>query len=1030
MESLRLATSLWHPKGKLNLALGNLAFNFNWEGGVEGSLNSGSDELLGQWGDDTTVGLDLSVVNWDELGRNLWKNVTSHWGHGEGSLEGQDMWHGRGGHDWETGLSNENVGGIEDLEALNLIEFHVKARLELHGHLFKGLHNNSGVQVSGVLDASKQVVVEAEWGGQLPGLELQLLSNLDKLLLDGWSGDLLSGEEVQVLLQKEVHTEGIGGELSWDLHDVGWAVVVGLNGELVWDQRLLGVDQLEVPDDEGPQVLDEGGDVKGVRVLDAIDLGLDEWQQSPSLVRDGLQLWDLGVSQGTNSGDNEGPDLLRRLGPGADSQLLELSGSWDGEWQNRDSGDPDLGRLDWVQGNGQKDWANLSWVHDGDTLQSIDSNGPASNDVVDLGWSRSLKGSGLDDLDKGLQSLKVTSLAQSKDGSEANMLRLSPLNLLNEVWDVLLSENSGLLGTKNSEDPGWEVVLHGDWADVSMVEEAGQLKQGGSVQLLVGLDRGRLDHLDQLLQQLLSWVPDVANSKGNNLSKARLWKGALLDPLDDEHSGWVGSNKGENVIEDLLHGLHVGGPGNAQNLRFQLLQLGDVQTPHVHWEGAQLASNVRLGGAGLWRLVDLTGHLLDLLQDMWDDLLLVQVHQKVVWGLVQRWLWKQGLDSKEFLRLLGDFQADVLLANDLTVNSWETIDKGLDNPGGGWERHARGDWLGLKQEHVDLRLGNSHLVSLVTKHFHLSNPLVVSLANNELIEGLSADERSGGGHSIANFAGDVVIVDKGVPGVHLEVWRLGALLQVLGLGDHVVWLALADSLRLRQLEVLDQGLLGPPGRLKLVDLPLWQLVDGVLSEALTLNRLLLGGEERHLLGSLLSNWQLDVVGLNLAGSSDVHLELGEDRLLDVGDGSWLVLGNQERLNHTSLQVSNKWLSQEALELLSEGLWLDRLVGLPHDTLSLREPDVLAVDGKELWLRDPEVQGVVGAGLDIDLGVHLDTRPVRLADFWDSGQDLGLVVVNHLLAWSPSIVVQGVGVHRGNNQQKSCQELHGPSRLVD
>merc|ERR1719495_1078430 len=43
-------------------------------------------------------------------------------------------------------------------------------------------------------------------------------------------------------------------------------------------------------------------------------------------------------------------------------------------------------RLDWVQGNGQKDWANLSWVHDGDTLQSIDSNGPASNDVVDLGW--------------------------------------------------------------------------------------------------------------------------------------------------------------------------------------------------------------------------------------------------------------------------------------------------------------------------------------------------------------------------------------------------------------------------------------------------------------------------------------------------------------------------------------------------------------------------------------------------------------------------------------------------------------------
>ena len=115
-------------------------------------------------------------------------------------------------------------------------------------------------------------------------------------------------------------------------------------------------------------------------------------------------------------------------------------------------------------------------------------------------------------------------------------------------------------------------------------------------------------------------------------------------------------------------------------------------------------------------------------------------------------------------------------------------------------------------------------------------------------------------------------------------------------------------------------------------------------------------------------------------------------------------------------MNQDWLPQVALELFWERLNLDDLgFLLPQDATSLfREPDVLTVDGEEFWLSDPEAHGVVRVGLDVDLGVHLDTRPVRLADFWDAVEDLGLVLEDKFLTRGPAIVVEGVGVHRGNN----------------
>merc|ERR1719392_244887 len=98
-----------------------------------------------------------------------------------------------------------------------------------------------------------------------------------------------------------------------------------------------------------------------------------------------------------------------------------------------------------------------------------------------------------------------------------------------------------------------------------------------------------------------------------------------------------------------------------------------------------------------------------------------------------------------------------------------------------------------------------------------------------------------------------------------------------------------------------------------------QPVDVVLSQAFTLDRFLHGGEVGDLWGALLGAGQLNVVALYLsaAGSSNVQLDLGEDGLLDVGNGSWLVLADNDRRDNSGLQVDQEGLHQVALELLGE-----------------------------------------------------------------------------------------------------------------
>ena len=293
VEVLSLATRAhnlrWGPDGQFNFTTGNLAFNLNWDGRVEGHVNTRANELLGEWSDNTIDGLELAVQDWDNLGRDDWGPVAFDTRDLDGSLDSIDNWQSRDGHNWETSLSDMHVGLLKDLSSSNLVEFHLMTRLHLPGKLLKRFQNNVRVQVEGGFDSSPGAVQESEWRRQFPGLQLQFFSDLVQLAHDGWVGDFLSREEVQVLLQQEVHTIGVGREFNgWDLERVGWAIVDSLHGKLVWDQRFLRVDQFVLVVDKSPQVLNKGRDMDIVGVLDAKPLTLDEWQDRPenSIERD------------------------------------------------------------------------------------------------------------------------------------------------------------------------------------------------------------------------------------------------------------------------------------------------------------------------------------------------------------------------------------------------------------------------------------------------------------------------------------------------------------------------------------------------------------------------------------------------------------------------------------------------------------------------------------------------------------------------------------------------------------------------
>jgi len=176
--------------------------------------------------------------------------------------------------------------------------------------------------------------------------------------------------------------------------------------------------------------------------------------------------------------------------------------------------------------------------------------------------------------------------------------------------------------------------------------------------------------------------------------------------------------------------------------------------------------------------------------------------------------------------------------------------------------------------------------------------------------------------------------------VLLEERSVLAVVKILGLGDPEVLLSVADFVSLgTMLNFLIEFLfLLLPLLLQFQRPVLGQLVDGVGSLAVSKKGLLSGGEVGDVLVRLqrsfrlviiLSVLLLNVVGVNLshARSSDVQLDLGKERPLDVGDRLGLRGFNEEGLNNSTLHVNQEGLFQVGLEMAGNLRFLNSMLGL-------------------------------------------------------------------------------------------------------
>ena len=232
---------------------------------------------------------------------------------------------------------------------------------------------------------------------------------------------------------------------------------------------------------------------------------------------------------------------------------------------------------------------------------------------------------------------------------------------------------------------------------------------------------------------------------------------------------------------------------------------------------------------------------------------------------------------------------------------------------------------------------------------------------------------------------------------------LKAVVEVPSLGDLPVLLALADQLGLGKTTL--QVLLGVPQDFHLLHAVLnfhsfigGQLMDVVGGHAVTEQRLLTNSEVGLVQGgpfqSLLRG-DLQTVRLNLGtpGSAQVHVQVGQESLLDVGHFDGLILSHEEGLNDSAPHVHLEGLLQVAPEPERNGLLF----------LSFE-----AMEGQELGVVKLDQEAVVALGLDANNGGQTESGGLALADFRELEINLGFESVDILALGGPSVVMGGVG----------------------
>ena len=293
------------------------------------------------------------------------------------------------------------------------------------------------------------------------------------------------------------------------------------------------------------------------------------------------------------------------------------------------------------------------------------------------------------------------------------------------------------------------------------------------------------------------------------------------------------------------------------------------------------------------------------------------------------------------------------------------------------------------------------------------NSKIIQFVNTQIFVSISNDNVTGFKTQNDTYSHEVLARSLGSVALGLESspllvdGPLNAVVKVPSLGDLPVLLALASQLGLRKTTL--QMLLGVPQNLGLLHAVLnlhsfigRQLMDVVRGLAVTVQRLLTNSEVGLVQGrpfqSLLRG-DLQTVRLNLGtpGSAQVHVQVGQKSLLDVGNFDGLILGHKEGLNDTAPQVHLERSFQVFHEPARNGFF-PLLTGL-----GLLD----AIEGQELGVVELDQKAVVTLGLDANDGGQTEAGFLVVADLREAEINLGFEAVDILALGGPSVVMGGV-----------------------
>jgi hypothetical protein len=1023
--------------GNLSLLVkGDLSFDR--DGGVGSILDTSTDELLGEGGDDTQSGFELGIN--DRLDDGLQNSGNRGFGFSgdlllglEEALDrvdnGEDSFMVNG----ETSFRGADHLQFQKVDSLGVFIFQTFGEdlgvgSEFIGNLLQSLEVDFGVEGEKTFKTHESKAKVSFRFSNFALLDLEGFLELLKFSSDGGSGFRGKTSDIQELFEDVVHTLRVQREFQ-TLNGERLTDDVGRHGNFVGDKGFFSVDKSHAIFKDNLQTLEELATMDVVRELDTTVNTLDQGQDVFNVLSDGEKSGRFSVLQALEGGVNEGGNLSGRFEPGAEGDLLKFTHGGSGEGKDSDRSDTDLGVFSGVVDQRKNDGVDLGRVLGGNTLEGVDSHGSDKGLLGDFTF---------DDLDQGSDGLVMTELAKSMDNGNLEFGRLANgrFQFSFQVGDPLFLDEGGFGVAEVTVDTDREFRNHGSGVDAGTVEKVRE-SDGRDREHLVSLGLGGLDQRQDHVQNFGSGGLDILEGGLQNLGGNFSGDFTGFDQFLDKDDSGVGTNHGQNVVVEergnLLGFVTLSFHG-SEDLSLDFLKFFDSQGAESLGDGDDVTGNIGGSGARFGRFEGFSDDLVHKFSDLAVQFGLGNgggVHE--LGSRVQFGHGLDGVEAGEGLHLFFDVGSlngahvftETLGAQHLLFGVFQNqrlVGLGF----GGLGKGSVTGTLNLEEFEFDGGKGLNLFFDIPA--IGVGGNLVIGghLADGELFRATANDVAGSGEvhHGFRAFGLGGVAAILQTTGDGREDGTFTAVVEVLGLGDLVVLLALADffgfSGFLQDLFFSHLGLEGGEvlDSLDLEDSPLFfhfsslvqrKRVDGVGSFAVTLGRGFHGLEEGdvvHLAVFLdLFAGEDEVVQLlngTLANTGDVGLDLGQEGLLDVGDNDGFVLFDEEGFDDPTLDVSFEGSHQRTAD--GFGNFFVGKFGDFQATIDFG--DMFVVHGEELGVFELDAEAVVGEGLDLDAGSQLQTGPLG-TDAGDTGQNLGLVLVDIFLLGNPTVVRGGV-----------------------